>query len=75
MKRLLVAATAGFIALSGAASAMTVDAIFEHELRSVAPGVDASTLTDTQINAIKQALASGDSWGQVRSYVYSIING
>ena len=74
MKRLVIAAAAGFIALSGAASAMT-SSVFEGDLASVAPSVDASTLTEAQVTAIKQVLFGGDSASEQRSQIYSIVNG
>ncbi len=75
MKRLIIAATAGFVALSGASFAATVDNVFESDLSAYAPNVDASTLTEAQVNAIKLAISSGDSANEVSSYIYSIVNG
>jgi hypothetical protein len=74
MNRIIIAATAGFIALSGAASAST-DTFFENDLRAVAPSVDAAALSSAQVDAIKQAFSSYDSATELRAYVTSIVNG
>jgi hypothetical protein len=75
MKRLILASTAALIALSAAASATTSTKILEGQLAQVAPSVDVSTLTPAQINAIEQALASGDSAAEVRDYIEALTKG
>lgn len=74
MNRILIAATAGFLALSGAAAAMTnATATLQAEVDNYVRGVDLDTLSDGQVNAIKLAVHSGDGASQIRAFINSIV--
>jgi hypothetical protein len=72
MTRLMIAATAGLIALSGAALGANADAVFQSNLRNVAPEVDTASLSPAQVEAIAEAFASSDSASEKRAYIVSI---
>jgi hypothetical protein len=74
MKRILIATTAGFLALSGAASAMTAGPLFEAQLQNYVSGVDVSALSERQVNALQQIMSSGDSAGEKYRSVRAIVN-
>ena len=74
MKRILIASTAGFLALSGAASAMNAGPLLEAQLRNYVPGVEVSALTERQIDALQLVISSGDSAGEKYRSVRAIIN-
>lgn len=75
MKTFLIAA-ATTLTLAGAASAMTdPSAALQAEVDARVQGVELGALTDAQVNAIKSAVHSGDSAAEVRSTIYSIVNG
>ena len=76
MTRKILAIAATAIALTGTANAMTqADPVFEGTVRSYSTDVDVGSLTQAQIDALKLVIHSGDSAGEIRSAVWSIVNG
>ncbi len=71
MKRIILAAAA-LAAVSGTASAMT-SSLFEAQLSTVAPSVDASALSDAQVRDIENVLFSVDSTRELRGRIMSIV--
>lgn len=71
MKRIILAAAA-LAAVSGTASAMT-SSLFEAQLSTAAPSVDASALSDAQVRDIENVLFSVDSTRELRGRIMSIV--
>lgn len=76
MTRKILAIAAAAIAVAGSASAMTqADPVFEASVNTYVSDVDFGSLTQAQIDALKLVVHSGDSAGEIRSTVWSIVNG
>ena len=76
MTRKFLAIAAVAIAVAGSASAMTeADPVFQGSVRGFVSDVDFGSLTQAQIDALKLVIHGGDSAGEIRSAVRSIVNG
>ena len=63
----LITATALVLTAFAASASVTA------EIDNYAPGVDASTLSDAQINSILSVIHSGDSEGEKRAVIQALV--
>ncbi|MFP7569481.1 hypothetical protein [Marivita sp. S2033] len=70
MKKLIATTALALTAFAGIASAMPDTS----QIKQYAPNADVSSLTDAQVNILLSVIHSGDSEGEKRRQVQSIVN-
>ena len=73
MKKIIATALVAVATTAGAASAMTNAGALQSELNRFVPGVDVSTLTTAQVNSLLSIIHGGDSAGEMRAAVRSVL--